>query len=77
VIIAFVLQVSVIQVPGQNTTLLSLEDGPKEYVDELELELEQVLCSWRFMLTIEVEWVLCVLRCLSAVQIHYVDLLGV
>jgi hypothetical protein len=38
----FVLQVSVVRVPAQNTTLLSLEDGPKEYVDELELELEQV-----------------------------------
>jgi hypothetical protein len=45
----------VVQVPAQNTTLLSLEDGPKEFVDELELELEQVKCSWRFMLTIEVE----------------------
>lgn len=41
-IVTFVLQVSVVQVPAQNTTLLSLEDGPKEYVDELELELEQV-----------------------------------
>lgn len=67
-IITFVLQVSVVQVPGQNTTHLSLEDGPKEYVDELEMELEQVLYSWRFMLTIAVEWVLCVLRCVSAVE---------
>jgi hypothetical protein len=42
VIVTFVLQVSVVQVPAENTTLLSLEEGPKEYVDELELELEQV-----------------------------------
>ena len=76
-IVTFVLQVSVVQVPAQNTTLLSLEDGPKEYVDELELELEQVQCSWRFMLTTEVEWVLCVLRCVSTVEIHYLDMLGV
>jgi hypothetical protein len=41
-IVNFVLQVSVIRVPAQNTTLLSLEDGPRDYVDELELELEQV-----------------------------------
>jgi hypothetical protein len=33
---------SVVRVPAQNTTLLSLEDDRREYVDELELELEQV-----------------------------------
>jgi hypothetical protein len=58
----------VIRVPAQNTTLLSLEDDRREYVDELELELEQVWCSWRFMLTVEVEWVLCVLWWVLAVE---------
>lgn len=36
----FVLQVCLVRVPAQNTTLLSLEDD----LDELELELEQVQC---------------------------------
>jgi hypothetical protein len=38
-----VVQVLAEHVPAQNTTLvLSLEDDRREYLDELELELEQV-----------------------------------
>jgi hypothetical protein len=38
---------------------LSLEDDRREYLDELELELEQVKYAWRYLLVIEMELGMC------------------